>query len=94
MVAVHLYHIHFTADADEPIPPVAELPSIEAGEPQKAVEAMLVAGRYPQDPSIRWARVVVGFYPDGSPGFLLRFPVHVERTEAAMDWELLGSDSF
>ena len=53
---------------------------------------MLAEGRYPQDPAIGWARVVVGLHPDGSPRFLLRMPVHAERTEAAIDWELPGSD--
>ena len=86
------YHIDFAADPDDPVPPLAELPSIEADDPVAAVEALLAAGRNPQDPAIRWARVVVGFHPDGSPRFLLRFPMHAERTEAAIDWELPGSD--
>ena len=46
------YHVHFTADPDDPVLPLAELPSTEADDPAKAVEAMLAAGRYPQDPSI------------------------------------------
>ena len=83
-----LYHVHFAADPDDPVPPLAELPSVEADDPQKAVEAMLVAGCYSQDPAIRWARVVVGVHNDGSPRFLLRMPVHFERTEAAIDWNL------
>ena len=59
-----VFHIHFAADPDDPVPPLAELPSIEADDPVAAVEALLAAGRYPQDPAIRWARVVVGFHPD------------------------------
>jgi len=53
---------------------------------------MLAQGCVPQNPAIRWARVVVRFHPDGSPRSLLRFPVHVERTGAAIDWEVPWSE--
>ena len=84
------YHVHFTADPADPVPPPAELPSVEADDPVEAVEAMLAAGRYPQDPSVRWARVVVGLHLDGSPRSLLRVAVHAERTNVAIDWNVGG----
>ena len=85
------YRIQFVTDPDDPFPPASELASVEAENPAAAVEAMLATGRYPQDPAIRWARVVLSVHSDGSPRFLLRFPVHAEQSNAAIDWELPGS---
>jgi hypothetical protein len=53
----------------------------------------LATGRYPPVSAIRWARIVVGFHPGGSPRFLLPFPVHFERIDTAIDWIYPGSDS-
>lgn len=85
-----LYHVHFAADHREPLPPLAELQSIDAADPASAVEALLAAGRYPQRPGLRWARVVVGVHPDGSPRFLARFPIHLADAGAAIDWNAPG----
>lgn len=30
------YHIHFATDPDDPVPPLTELPSIEADDPETA----------------------------------------------------------
>jgi hypothetical protein len=80
------------AEHHVPLPPLAELPSIEADDPQKNVEAMLAAGRVPLDPAIRWARVVVAVHDNGVPSQVMRFPITAENGPA-IDWKLLDSDS-
>ncbi len=65
---------------------------VEADAPVAAVEAMLAAGRFPQDPAIRWARVVVAVHGNGVPSQVMRFPVHAARAEAAIDWNIPGSE--
>jgi hypothetical protein len=88
------YYVHFATSHAQPLPPLAELPSIEADDPAKAVEAMLANGWVSQDPAIRWARVVAGLHPDGSPRLLMRFPITAERTGVVIDWDLLDGDSY
>jgi hypothetical protein len=83
-----VYRVQFVADPTQPLPLVEELPNVEAENPAAAVEAMLAAGKYPQDPAIRWARVVLGVHESGRPSCLARFPITPQRTETAMDWDL------
>jgi hypothetical protein len=45
------YRVHFTADPDDLVPRIAELSSVEADDPQKAVEAMLAAVACPRCPA-------------------------------------------
>jgi|GEM_PF-5419432 hypothetical protein len=45
------YRVHFAADPDDLVPRIAELPSVEADDPQKAVEAMLAAVACPRCPA-------------------------------------------
>jgi hypothetical protein len=82
------YHHHFSAAHTEPVPPVSELPFVEADDPAKAVEAMLAKGCFPQDPAIRWARVVVGIHDNGVPRL-----GHAISGHARTDWrgDRLGS---
>lgn len=88
------YHVHFAADAAEPLPPVADLATVDADSPVAAVEALLQAGRYPQTRGLRWARVVVAFRQDGTPIRLARFPIHVADEGAAIDWNVGGEPAF
>jgi hypothetical protein len=69
------YHVHFSADHLEPLPPVATLASIEAEDPPSAVEALLAAGRVPQALGLRWARVVTAVHDNGVPKSVVRFPL-------------------
>jgi hypothetical protein len=88
------FYVHFAVSHAQPLPPVAELPTIEADDPAKAVEALLANGCFPQDPLIRWARVVVSVHDNGVPSLVMRFPVTPERTGVVIDWDLLDGDSY
>ncbi len=55
---MHRFHIHFATDPDDPVPPIAELPTIEGVDPQKAVEAMLAAGRYKKPRCVASMRLI------------------------------------
>jgi hypothetical protein len=86
------YHVHFAADHREPLPPVDQLPSVDADSPGTAVEAMLQAGRGPQVQGLRWARVVLSVHDNGVPRQVMRFPIRAECTDAAIDWDLPGPE--
>ena len=58
---------HLAADRTEPLPPVAELPSIEASSDADALE-QLKQSRFTSElgQSSAFLRVVVTYHPDGS----------------------------
>lgn len=87
-----LYYVNFAFEHTDPLPPVSELVCVEADNPKSAVEAMLRAGRVPQVPGLRWARVVVAVHGNGVPSQVMRFPIHAEQGQA-IDWELPGTEA-
>jgi hypothetical protein len=78
------YPVHFAAAANEPMPDVATLAAVEADTPMQAVERILAEGRYPQNPDLKWARVVLT-ETGGRAVKVLRVPIHAEKGPA-VDW--------
>lgn len=66
------------------MPDVATLATVEADDPMQAVERILAEGRYPQNPDLKWARVVLSEV-DGRAVQVLRVPIHAEKGPA-VDW--------
>jgi hypothetical protein len=85
------YYVHFAFEHTDPLPPVRELASVDADDPRSAVEALLKAGRVPQVPALRWARVVLSTHENGVPSQVMRFPITADEG-AAIDWNLPGTD--
>jgi hypothetical protein len=71
-MAAMLYRVHFTADPNEPIPPVDTLPAIEADDPLTAADLFVAQG---VAPSAKWARVVLSVHANGKPHNVLRVPI-------------------
>jgi hypothetical protein len=69
------YFVSFTAEPPATYPPVATMTAVEADSPQAAVEALLAAGRYPQEPGLRWANVAIEVHPNGVPARVMRFGI-------------------
>jgi hypothetical protein len=85
--------VHFTADSPTNYPNVATMTAVEADSPQAAVEVLLAAGRYPQEPGLRWANVAVEVYPNGIPARVRRFAIHIAVKGAAVDWNDRAADA-
>lgn len=73
------FHVNFCADANDPMPDVDSLPTIEATSPIGAVERIVAEGRVPQDRPVRRARVVLTEV-DGKAKTVLRVPLTAEST--------------
>jgi hypothetical protein len=66
------FHIHFSAERNDPFPPIESLPTIDVSEPLTreafhfALRDYLEAGRGPHDRmDYRWARIVLNCHPNG-----------------------------
>jgi hypothetical protein len=82
--AMATYRICFAVDVNEPMPDLATLATVEADTPMQAVERILAEGRYPQNPDLKWARIVLTAV-EGRAVHVLRVPIHAEQGPA-FDW--------
>jgi len=78
-----LYHVHFAAEPDAPVPLVDELVAVEADTPEQAASLLVESGRVPQDQPLNWAHVVVAVHPNGRPKLVMRYPLTPEKITVA-----------
>jgi len=74
-----LYPVHISANRHDPLPPVAELTTIEADAPGQALE-LLRRETFVAPPGVQtvWLKVVVTVWPSGEARHVLSTEVPVE----------------
>jgi len=78
-----LYPVHISSNRHDPLPPVAELTTIEADSPQEALEKLrreplMMSGGEVQTV---WLKVVVSVWPGGEARQVLSTEVPVQRMD-------------
>jgi hypothetical protein len=78
MARMPFYHFDVANHREQPFPPVADMPTIEADNPPAAMERLKAAPlKAPPGVASVWLRVVVAYHPDGSANHAIAERVQV-----------------
>jgi len=80
---VPIYRVHISAKRHDPLPPVAELTTVEADSPQEALEKLRQEPLAMSGGEVQtvWLKVVVSVWPSGEARHVLSTEVPVQRMD-------------